>query len=265
MRVGAAYVAIGRPADAVPVLRKVLSQRPDSAEANHYLGRAIFLQGGSVQADAMRYLKRATELDPNRAEYHLYVGWAANNAVPAQLGLAKDEIDKALSLDKLLADAYWQRGVLEQKQGTVDDAIRDVQRALQLKPTRVDAHATLAACYDVKNDTASEMSEWQKAITGNPAVPEWRLRYGKMLLDRGNASDAVKHLSFAATEGEKLDPRPGWLPDAEFGAAEAFRKTGAKDLAIERYKRFLEVAPVSSPDRKDAVNALLNMGVGTVP
>jgi tetratricopeptide (TPR) repeat protein len=265
LRVGAAYIAIGRPADAVPVLRKVLEKRPDSAEANHFLGRAIFLQGGATQADAMRYLKRATELDPNKAEYHLYVGWAANNSIPAQLGLAKDEIDKALSLDKLLADAYWQRGVLEQKQGTVDDAIRDVTRALQLKPTRVDAHATLAACYDIKNDPNSEMAEWQKAIAGNPTIPEWRLRYGKMLLDRGNNAEAVKHLSFAATEGEKLDPRPGWLPDAEFGAAEALRKTGAKDLAIEKYKRFLEIAPTSSPDRKDAMNALMNMGVGTIP
>ncbi|MEO7110021.1 MAG: hypothetical protein ABI183_06260, partial [Polyangiaceae bacterium] len=220
---------------------------------------------GPTQADAMRYLKRAVELDQNRAEYHLYVGWAANNAVPAQLALAKDEIDKALSLDKLLADAYWQRGVLEQKQGTVDDAIRDVMRALQLKPTRIDAHATLAACYDIKNDPAAAMAEWQKAIAGNDRVPEWRLHYGKMLLDRGSAAEAVKHLMFAASEGEKLDPRPGWLADAEFGAAEALRKTGARDLAIEKYKRFLEIAPTSSPDRKDALNALVNMGVGTVP
>jgi tetratricopeptide (TPR) repeat protein len=264
LRVGAAYVAIGRPADAVPVLRKVLEKRPGSAEANHFLGRAIFLQGGTAQADAMRFLKRATELDPNKAEYHLYVGWAANNAIPAQLGLAKDEIDKALSLDKLLADAYWQRGVLEQKQGTVDDAIHDVMHALQLKPTRVDAHATLAACYDTKNDPNAEMAEWQKAIAGNDRVPEWRLRYGKMLLDRGSAAEAAKHLTFAANEGEKLDPRPGWLPDAEFDAAEALRKIGSKDLAIEKYRRFLEIAPTASPDRKDALNALANLGVGTV-
>ncbi|MEO8874723.1 MAG: tetratricopeptide repeat protein, partial [Polyangiaceae bacterium] len=193
LRVGAAYVAIGRPADAIPVLKKVLSQRPDSGEANHYLGRAIFLQGGSTQADAMRYLKRAVELDPNRAEYHLYVGWAANNAVPAQLGLAKDEIEKALSLDKLLGDAYWQRGVLEQKEGSIEDAIRDLKRALELKPTRVDAHATLAQCYDNKNDQTTALAEWQKAITGNDRMPEWQLHYGKLLLDRGTYSEAAKH------------------------------------------------------------------------
>lgn len=261
LRVGAAYVAIGRPADAVPVLQKVLAKRPESAEANHYLGRAMFLQGGTTQGDAMRYLKRAVELDPNRAEYHLYVGWAANNAVPAQLGLAKDEIDKALSLDKLLADAYWQRGALEQKEGSIDDAMRDLKRALELKPTRTDAHATLALCYDNKNDTASEMAEWQKAIAGNDRVPEWRLRYGKLLLERGSTAEAAKHLAFAATEGEKLDPRPGWLFDAEFAAGEALRKTGARDQAIERYKKFLEIAPTSSPDRKDAVAALASLGV----
>ena len=261
LRVGAAYVAIGRTAEAVPVLQKVLKARPDSAEANHYLGRAMFLQAGPSQGDAMRYLKRAVELDPNRAEYHLYVAWAANNAVPAQLGLAKDEIDKALALDKLLADGYWQRGVLEQKEGSIDDAMRDLKRALELKPTRTDAHATLALCYDNKNDTASEISEWQKAIAGNDRVPEWRLRYGKLLLDRGNAGEAAKHLTFATGEGEKIDPHPGWLPEAEFAAAEALRKTGAREQAIEHYKKFLEIAPPNSPDRRDAVQALTGMGV----
>lgn len=261
LRVGAAYVAIGRTAEAVPVLQKVLKARPDSAEANHYLGRAIFLQNGANQGDAMRYLKRAVELDPNRAEYHLYVAWAANNAVPAQLGLAKDEIDKALGLDKLLADGYWQRGVLEQKEGSIDDAMRDLKRALELKPTRTDAHATLALCYDNKNDPANEMAEWQKAIAGNDRVPEWRLRFGKLLLDRGNAGEAAKHLTFAASEGEKIDPRPGWLPEAEFAAGEALRKTGAREQAIEKYKKFLAIAPTNSPDRRDAIQALTAMGV----
>ncbi|MEO8801339.1 MAG: tetratricopeptide repeat protein, partial [Polyangiaceae bacterium] len=240
LRVGAAYVAIGRPADAVPVLQKVLEKRPESAEANHYLGRALFMQGGAQEADAMRYLKRAVELDPNRAEYHLYVAWAANNAAPAQLSLAKDEIDKALGLDKLLADGYWQRGVLELKEGSIDDAIKDLKRALELKPTRFEAHATLALCFDNKNDTASEMAEWQRAIAGNDRVPEWRLRYGKLLLDRGQSAEATKHLLFAALEGEKLEPRPGWLAEAEFNAGEALRKTGQRGQAIERYKKFLE-------------------------
>jgi tetratricopeptide (TPR) repeat protein len=260
LRVGAAYAAIGRPADAITILKKVLEKRSNSAEANHYLGRALFLQGGSKEAEAMRFLKRAVELDPNRAEYHLYVAWAANNAVPAQLGLAKGEIDKALAIDKLLADGYWQRGVLERKEGAVEDAIKDLKHALELRPSRSEAHASLGECYEDKNDLTTALGEWQKAVAGDERQPFWRFRYGRLLLERGNAGEAVKHLTFAVTEAEKMDPHPAWLAGAEFAGGEALRRTGKKTDAIEKYRRFLELAPTNSPDRRDAINALAELG-----
>jgi tetratricopeptide (TPR) repeat protein len=264
LRVGAAYVAIQRPDDAVPMLRKVLDKRGNSAEANHYLGRALFLQGGPAEAEAMRYLKRAVELDPHRAEYHLYVGWAANNANPAQLGLARDEIEKALAIDQLLAEAYWQRGVLLRKEGAVDSAIKDLRRALELRPSRIEAHAALAECFEDKNDTAAAVAEWQRAIAANDRVPAWRFRYGRLIADK-NPAEAAKHLVYAADEADKLDPRPGWYATAEFEAAETLRKTGRKEEAKKHYKRFLAVAPVSSPDRKDAMRALRQMGEEYAP
>src|SRR5690348_15921568 len=130
LRVGAAYVAIGQPEEGIPMLKKVLEQRTNSAEARHYYGRALLLQGALQQASAMRELKKADEVDPNRAEYHLYVRWAANDAIPADFGLARLEIEKALALDKLLADAYWQLGALDTKEGALVDAVKHLQRAL---------------------------------------------------------------------------------------------------------------------------------------
>jgi len=202
MRVGAAYTAIGRSADAVPILKKVIEKRANSAEANHYLGRAIFLQGGAKEAEAMRYLKRAVELDPNHAEYHLYVAWAANESASPQLGLAREHVDKALAIDKLLADAYWQRGVLERKLGTVDDAIKDLKHALALKPSRVDAHAALAECYEIKNDIGNALTEWKTALSQDGKQAFWKYRYGRLLMDRGSAGEAAKHLGPAVTEAE---------------------------------------------------------------
>ena len=136
------------------MLHKVLDKRPTSAEAHHYIGRALMLQPGPGQADALRYLKRAVDLDPNRAEFHVYLAWAANDATPAQLELARDEIDRALALDKLSAEAYWQRGVLERMEGADEDAIKDENHALALRPSRYEAHATLAECYEDKNQDA---------------------------------------------------------------------------------------------------------------
>jgi tetratricopeptide (TPR) repeat protein len=265
LRVGAAYVAIGRPDDALPMLRKVLEKRPTSAEAHHYIGRALMLQGATQQVDALRYLRRAVDLDPNRAEFHVYVAWAANDAQPAQLELARDEIDRALALDKLNPEAYWQRGVLERMEGAVDDSVKDERRALELRPSRYEAHATLAQCFEDKNDDATAVSEWARAVAGDGgaaadgtvAHPFWRYRYGKLLLDRGQTGAALAQLLPAVLTAEKdSGQRPGWLAPLEFLTAEALRKSGRRADAVEHYRRFLEIAPVNSPDRVDAQHAL---------
>jgi tetratricopeptide (TPR) repeat protein len=264
LRVGSAYVAIGRPDDAIPMLRKVLQGRPTSAEAHHYLGRALMLRGPSQQAEALRYLKRAVDLDPNRAEFHVYLAWAANEATPAQLELARDEIERALSLDKLNAESYWQKGVLERMQGAIEDAINDERRALDLRPSRYEAHATLAECYEDRNDEATAMAEWAKAVASDNAStddggvrhPYWRYKYGKLLMMRGSVPAALKLLLPAATTVEKSDQRPGWMAPLEFLTGEALRKVGRKAEAVEHYRRFMDVAPVTSPDRSDAQEQL---------
>jgi tetratricopeptide (TPR) repeat protein len=265
LRVGSAYVAIGRPDDALTMLRKVLEQRPTSAEAHHYMGRALLLKGASMQADALRYLKRAVELDPNRAEFHVYVAWAADDATPAQLELARDEVDKALALDKVNAEAYWQRGIIERMEGAIEDAVKDEKHALELRPSRYEAHATLAECSEDKNDNATAMAEWAKAIAGDGPTPQadgtvphpyWRYRYGKLLMDKGGPGAALPMLLPAVSSSEKMDPRPGWLGPLEFLSAEALRKAGRRNDAIEHYQRFLEIAPLNSPDRADAQKAL---------
>jgi tetratricopeptide (TPR) repeat protein len=268
LRVGSAYVAIGRSDDALPMLRKVIEKRPTSAEAHHYIGRALMLRGRAEQTEALRYLKRAVDLDPNRAEFHVYLAWAANEATPAQLELARDEIDKAMALDKNSAEAYWQRGVLERMQGAVEDAVKDARRALQLRPSRYEAHATLAECFEDKNDYAMAIAEWSRAIAGdgnasNPdgTVPHpfWRYKYGKLLFEHGNVGAALGQLLPAASTAEKADRRPGWLAPLEFLTAESLRRTGKSSDAVEHYRRFLEIAPMTSPDRADAQAALAQL------
>jgi tetratricopeptide (TPR) repeat protein len=263
LRVGAAYVTIGEVETALPFLNKVKDARPNSAEANHFLGRAYLKQGGLDTAQAMRYLQRAVALDPNKADYHLYVAWAANDSTPAQLGLARTEIEKALALDKLLAEAYWQRGVLERKEGQVNDAIKDLRRALELKPSRNEVHASLAEALEDKNDMAGATAEWQRAIAGDAKQPYWRWKYGKILADRNQSAEAAKHLSFAVENGKSMQPRPGWLGSAAFEAGEALRKTGQKKEACDQYHLFMELAPSTSPDMRDAAKAQKDLACPT--
>ncbi len=260
LRVGAMYAVVGQPDRAIEMLRKVLELRQNSAEAHHYLGRALLQKGPLQNAQAMRELKKAVDQDPNRPEYHLYVGWAASDASASDLSLARTEIEKALQLDRLLADGYWQLGVVEFKQGATDDSLRHLKRALELKPGRYEAHATIAECLSQKNDNAAALVEWKKAIDADDKRPYWRYRFGKLLEERGANAEAAKHLSFASTTAEGDTPRPGWLPDAEFLAGETLRKSGKKAEAIERYRQYLGMAPPNSADRADAVRALQTLG-----
>jgi tetratricopeptide (TPR) repeat protein len=232
------------------------------------MGRALLMKGGPLVADALQELKRAVELDPNRAEFHVYVARAANEMAPPQLELVRDEVERTLTLDKMDGDAYWQRGVLSRMQGAIEDAVKDEKRALELRPSRYEAYATLAECYEDRNEPAVALAAWARAIAGDGKAvgpeglalhPFWHYRYGKLLAEKGDRAGALAHLTTAAAAAEKLDPRPGWLAPLEFLTAEALRGAGRRPEAVEHYRRFLDAAPIGSPDRADAQAAIAQL------
>jgi tetratricopeptide (TPR) repeat protein len=241
LRVGSTQVMGGHYEKAEKILTEVRKERPNSAEANHFLGRALLMKGGTNVGEAMRFLEQAVNVDPNRAEYHLYVGWAANEL--NQPAKASVELNKAIDLDHELGDAYWQRGVLLQKEGTSKDALRDLQTALEKRPSRYEANATIALCYQDLQRWADAQRSWSLAIAGDDGVALWHYGLGKLLAGHGNIAAAGPELEKAIELSEKSDTAsPAWLADAHFLVAESLR---AKDKAkaIEHYNKFIELAP----------------------
>ncbi|HWA73591.1 MAG TPA: tetratricopeptide repeat protein [Polyangiaceae bacterium] len=254
LRVGCGYATAARTKEAEGLLRKVLSLRPTSAETNHCLGRALLAEGSRL-ADALRMLERAVELDPNRPEFHLYVGWAANEA--GNVPKAQRELDQAIALDQSLADAYWQRGVLRQRQGAVRDAVSDLTRALSLRPTRYEAHAALAdAYYDLGREPAA-LAEWQKAVAAQPDNATWHFRYGKLLVDNHMNDAARAELTLALSLAEKKPRGERWIWEAHHRMARAI---GQRPDAIPHWEAFLRLGPLDSPYRAEAKTALEQLG-----
>jgi tetratricopeptide (TPR) repeat protein len=123
----------------------------------------------------------------------------------------------------------------------------------------------LAECYEDKNDDAAALVEWPRALAGDGvgssadatiAHPYWHYRYGKLLFEKGNVAAAAAQLVPASAAAEKLESRPGWAAPLEFLVAEALRGAGRRADAVDHYRRFLDIAPVNSPDRYDAEKAL---------
>jgi len=210
------------------------------------LGRALLVQGTRL-ADALRMLERAVELDPNRAEYFLYVGWAANEA--GNVPKAEKALAEALRLDQGLADAYWQRGVLRQRQGAVRDAIADLTKALLLRPSRHEAHASLADAYYDLGREQEALKEWQLAIQAQPDNGTWRFRYGKLLAANHQNEGAIEQLTKALTLIDAVEPPPRWRWEAHHTLARAL---GPSPEATKHWEQFLKLGPRDSPYRAEA-------------
>jgi predicted Zn finger-like uncharacterized protein len=254
LRVGCGYASAGRTKESQTLLRKVLALRPTSAETNHCLGRALLAEGSRL-ADALRQLDRAVELDPHKAEYHLYVGWAANEA--GNVPKAEKALDEAIKLDQGLADAYWQRGVLRARQGAVREAIADLNRALTLRPSRHEAHAALADAYYDSGKEDLALSEWRKAVTTQPDNATWRFRYGKLLAANQMNEAARAELAVALELADKTPEGERWVWEAHHFMARAL---GARPEAARHWEQFLRLGPVDSPYRSEAKAALQKLG-----
>jgi len=218
------------------------------AKANYHQGRHDL---------ALWILEQAAEIDPNRAEYHLYIGWAANDA--GQPGTADSALKKALELDQSLADAYWQRGVLLRRQGAVRDAERDLNKALELKPSRYEAHATLAECYEDQSKWDAASAAWRKAISSDGNRSFWRYKLGRLYYNNGNRGQAAEELSKAVQLAEK-EARPPWLWEAYLMMADMDRAANRRQEAIDHYRDFLKLAAPDSPFRIEAIKALAALG-----
>ncbi len=252
LRVAATQVIAGHAEKAEPLLKDIVSARPNSAEANHYYGRAILLNGGNI-ADALRYLQKAVDNDPTRAEYHLYVGWAANQSGDATK--AEKELSKALELDSSLADAYWQDGVRLEKLGQTRDAMKQLNTALTMRPSRYEANATLALCYQDQSAWREAEELWKRAITGDDKVADWHYRLGRIYERRSATAEMTKELEKAIDLSVGRDNQPGWMAEAHFHLGEAY-KAKDKAKAIEHYQAFLKLADKESAYKSDAEAAL---------
>lgn len=253
LRVGCARVAAQDAKAAQSILEKVLEKRPRLAEAHHCLGRAYF--EAEKYIEALQSLRRSTELDPNRAEYFVYVAWVANAA--GQVALAEQAVDTALSKDQGLGDAYWQKGVLLLRQGAALDAVHSFDKALELRPSRYEVHADLAQAYYQLGDELKALREWEQALKHDDSDPTWQYRYGKLLAARRMNREALPHLQKAIALAEAKEVKPPWLWQAHQLLASTL---GPSSAALPHWRKFLEQSPENSPYRDEAKRALARAG-----
>lgn len=250
-----------------------VGQGPSFAEEDH-MAKARELEGRTLYGPAMAEYQRAIKEDPaNAAEAHYRIGMLSNMLGNAE-GAAQ-EFRAALQANpdhveakKALAAFYINRGAVARQQRRLDDAVRDLQEAIQADPLSGTAHLELGQTYEESGRTAEALQEYQAAVDADPNNITAQLWLGQALNTHNQYAQAVTAFT-AVLEGnpDKAEAYEG-LGVAYFhqgkqdDARQAFEKSmrkhlvaGRRDLARkvkEKYDALIMPASTVKPAERKA-------------
>ncbi len=194
----------------------------------------------------------------------LCAGWRHRRLV---LGGIAASVIASLSVDSCLQTAYWRDSellwthtlactsdnfaghnnlgdALLQK-GSVDKAITQYQKALEINPDYVEAHYNLGDALLQKGNVDEAIAHFQKALEIKPDFAEAHYNLGSALLQKGKVDEAITHFQRA------LQINPDYV-EAHNNLGNALLQKGSVDEAISHFQKALQI----NPDNAEAQNNL---------
>jgi tetratricopeptide (TPR) repeat protein len=148
---------------------------------------------------------------------------------------ARAELDRAIELDPLLADAWGYRGGIRVQLGEVEAARGDIAHALELDKDCAVAYECRGEVEFVRNEVEAAIADFTHALELDPRIHEaWNNR-GVARARKGNPTAAVADLSRAI----EIEPASG---DAWFNRA-AIERQENPDRALADATRAVELRP----------------------
>jgi membrane associated rhomboid family serine protease/Tfp pilus assembly protein PilF len=127
-----------------------------------------------------------------------------------------------------------QRGVGHLQLGDTDEAIKELQKAISLRPDFIPTHAALARAYIVKHDYDHAAMEFERIIALNPRDEDAYYRLGLIYLGQKQPSKAED----VFRQVLKIDPNSA---DGHAGLAGALSDEHRNAEALEEYKRVADI------------------------
>ncbi len=134
-------------------------------------------------------LKKAVEMAPRRPGTHYKLGDAYYSL--SQWDSATEQFQAELSVDPANCNARWKVGaIVLQKNGSPDEALAEIDRALALCPSLTDARADRARALIKLNRNAEAAADLEAAAKADPAEPSTHFLLAKVYRALGRAQDA---------------------------------------------------------------------------
>jgi tetratricopeptide (TPR) repeat protein len=154
--------------------------------------------------------------------------------------------DEAVRISPSDPDAHYARAIALIREGQVDEAVREFERAVTLRPRDYKLWLTLGTIREELGDETGAIIAYNKAIRRAPyyAQPRWQL--GNLLLRTGRGDEAFMELRRAAESDPVLLPG---LIDLAWGV------TGGDPRAVEEF-----IQPQTTPWRLALARAFARRG-----
>jgi TolB-like protein len=194
------------------------SAAPLDGQVNGYLCRVLFdlyrEGGGSAEADrAAACYAALPESDRNTAKVlAAMASLVAEHAWPAderaeRLGIAADDIARAIGLDPVSSFVWEQQARLHEAQGELAMARADFSSAVQLNAANVDALAAYARLLALGGNLAEAEAMARDAADGSPDPPPWYQGVPALLALRdGDYAQAIACAELYARADRELGP-----------------------------------------------------------
>lgn len=217
---------------------------PDSSALRGLLeeGKAHH-QAGRLQ-DAERVYRRALEMVPDHADTLHLLGLLLYRQVRYDEAIAS--ITRALA--QAPSPVYWfNLGVVAQKSGRTDDAVRAYHEAIRLNPRYLEAHINLGNALKERGTVADSIEAYRKALTINHSHADIHNNLGVAFKEQGQIQEAIDSYRHA------IELKPTHI-EARNNLGLALMETGQLREAVDSFEQALAIQPGYQ-------KALYNLGI----
>ena len=144
-------------------------------------------------------------------------------------------------------------GIALLQAGSLDNAIRHYEQALQIKPDYADAHNNLGLALAQTGKIEEAIAHYEQALRIKPDYAEVHNNLGIVLRQAGRVQEAIGHYEQA------LQSKPDYA-EVHYNLGNALLQAGKLDEAIGQYEQALRIDPDYAEAHSNLGNALLQAG-----
>jgi tetratricopeptide (TPR) repeat protein len=230
---------LGRHKEAIPHFEAAIRAKPSWAEAYRNLGDALLKTDQT--AEAVKTFKEAVALDPDNAAGHNGLGAAYEKIGDLDGSIKEFQLATQLNPNdetsrKNLALVLNKKSIEAQTSGRVEDAIAQLQTAIQLNPTNASLHNSLGVAYDRASRLDDALTQFDEAIKLDPTNVNAHKNRGLILSRKGRSPEGIAEFETAL----KLKPDDA---DIHTELGNALGRAGRVDDALPHFQKAVQLDP----------------------